>query len=107
MLWDFGDLLDPSWYHTPDLHITSIADLLRVRIIQPQVRSLTRTLASWEIESYLPLNRGGTGTTWICTRCSVGLSIQPANPLVISKKWPLHLPGSFFYLQREMTKTGL
>jgi hypothetical protein len=92
MLRDFGDLLDHSWYHSPDLHVSSIADSLRVRIIQPQVRSLTRTLASRETKSYLPLNRGGTRTTWIRTGCSLGLFIQPANPLVILKKWPHHLP---------------
>jgi hypothetical protein len=40
--------------------ISSIADSLRAPIIQPQVRSLTGTLASQVIRNYLPLNRGGT-----------------------------------------------
>jgi hypothetical protein len=101
MLRDFGNLLDHTWYHSPDLHISSIADSLRVRIIQPQVRSLTRTLASREIKSYLPLNRGGTGTT------DGPLDFQPANqPTCGLKKWLHRLPESFVYLQRETTKTG-
>jgi hypothetical protein len=75
------------------------ADSPRVRIIQPQVRSLTRTLASREINSYLPLNRGGTGTTDAPWDFS---SNQPTNP----QKWPHRLPESFVYIQRETTKVG-
>jgi hypothetical protein len=45
MLQDFGVLLDHSWYRSLDMHISSNADSLRVRIIQRPVRSLTRTLA--------------------------------------------------------------
>jgi hypothetical protein len=61
MLRDFGDLLDHSWYHSPDMRSSSIADSLRDPIIQPRVRSLKRTLASQVVKSYLPLKRGGTG----------------------------------------------
>jgi hypothetical protein len=37
----------------------------------------------------------------------MGIPIQPANPLVILKKWLHHLSVSFVYLQREMTKIDL
>jgi hypothetical protein len=53
----FWEFVGSQLVSLPDLHIASIADSLRVRTIQLQVRSLTRTLASLEIESYLPLNK--------------------------------------------------
>jgi hypothetical protein len=59
----FWEFVGSQLVSLPRLHISSIADSLRAPIIQPQVRSLTRTLASREIKSCLPLNRGGTGTT--------------------------------------------
>jgi hypothetical protein len=97
MLRDFGDLLDHSWYHSPDMPISSIADLIREPIIQPQVRSLTRTLASQEIKSYHPLNRGGT-----CKRPGFAHDLhgpfhRTSQPVIL-KKWPHHLPRSFVYL---------
>jgi hypothetical protein len=79
MLRDFGNLLDHSWYHFPDMHVISIPDSLRNPIIQHQASSLTRTLTCRETKSYLPLNKGETGTTWVRTERSVRLFIQPAH----------------------------
>jgi hypothetical protein len=100
---DFGDLLDHSWYHSPDMRITSKADLLRDPIIQPRVRSLTRTLASQQIKSYLPLNRGGT-RDGLDSHMTLRGPFHPTSQLVILKKWPHHLPGSFVYLQKRRQK---
>jgi hypothetical protein len=100
MLRDFGDLLEHSWYHSPDMRISSIADSLRDPIIQPRVRSLTRTLASQEIKSYLPLNRGGTGND-LDSHVTLRGPFHPTSQTAILKKWPHHLPGSFVYLQKR------
>jgi hypothetical protein len=57
MLRDFGNLLDHSWYRSLNVHISSIVDSLRVPVIQPQVRSLTRTLACRVIKIDLCVER--------------------------------------------------
>jgi hypothetical protein len=93
MFRDFGHLLDHSWYHFPDMPISSIANSLRAPIIQPQVRSLTRTLASREIKSYLPLNRGGTRKD-LDSRGALRETFHLASPPVTLKKWPHHPPGA-------------
>jgi hypothetical protein len=83
-----------------------MTDLLRDRIIQPRVRSLTRTLASQEIKSYLPLNRGGTGNDLgsHVTLCRpFHPSSQPVDyeEMAASSAWVLCLST------KEMIKTGL
>ncbi|KAB8077629.1 hypothetical protein BDV29DRAFT_45336 [Aspergillus leporis] len=75
-------------------------------IIQHQARSLTRTLASRETKSYLPLNRGETGND-LGSHGALRETFHPTSPPAVSKNWPHHLPGSFVYLQRETTNSGL
>jgi hypothetical protein len=86
--------------------VISIADSLRDPIIQHQVNSLTRTLASRETKSYLPLNRGETGND-LGSHGSLRDTFHPTSPPVVSKNWLHHLHGSFVYPQRERANSGL